>query len=140
MKLGNAKDWRDRLIAASGQPGFVVSDWILVQSVAYEDYPCRLLSEFIIIDALLSSGRFHLVDDKRSEENHFEITATDNSKDICANRRKLEIGIRFDPPNYTRGIVFHCWRSNSNRNNDCCRKPEGKHLPPCEFVKKQRKL
>lgn len=116
---------------------FNYSSWIQIKRHAYADYPCRELSEKIILKS------FNYIENvitnyKEEKENSYIIYSNDIEAIQPDQHENLQIIINFDE--FGKGTIVSAWRDNSPKNCCCVRGQLKKNRSPCKYISNARKL
>lgn len=134
----DVKNWFIQFMKEYQTIGFDYSKWIYIQRHAYADYPCRELSEKIILKSF--NHIVNVVTNYKEVANSYIIYSLDKDVLTPDQNEELEIIINFSKTG--KGTIISAWRENSPSHKKCCCE-KGKlkaNKNPCKYLINTRKI
>ncbi len=131
----DVKHWLKLFMQEYQQVEWDYSKWLLIKQHAYADYPCRELSEKIILKSF--EHIINVVTNYTEEPNSYIIYSQDKET-LPPTREDIEIIINFNKAG--KGTIISAWRENSPKNCCCIKGNLKKNRSPCKYLLNARTL
>ncbi|WP_338635481.1 hypothetical protein [Spirobacillus cienkowskii] len=132
----DAKHWLKLFMQEYQKGEFDYSKWIQIKRHAYADYPCRELTERIILKSM--NHIINIVTNYTQEPNSYIIYSQDKDAIPPTQQEDLEIIINFNKAG--KGTIVSAWRENSPKNCCCTKLNLRRNRLPCKYLLNSRRL
>ena len=112
--------------------------YLKIEQHAYADYPCRELSEKIILKSF--QNIVNIINNYKKDKNDSYIIYTEDLDFIDGQRKDLELILQFKMDGSAK--IISAWREKSKPHGQCCAHKIGikNKVPQCKFKKEIRKI